>query len=411
MRLLAPLCLALGFAACTFPEYAIEQDPYLILARICSDERPSSAETGIDCGGGCPPCQEGDRCEVAADCLTLACVSGTCRPATCDDGTANGSETDTDCGGQCARPCDDGRSCRRDADCESLSCSQGSCRVATCTDMLRDGRETGVDCGGPCPACPTGSRCTVNADCAGGTCEGTWCVDASCTDGARNGRETDVDCGGPQCAPCEAGGSCRQPSDCVSTSCDESSQCADSSCDDGIQNGSETDVDCGGESCPGCGSLLRCATPADCASGVCQSDLCVPASPTGELVSTDGWTGVASHSFSGDAPSDVFDRDPSTVWSTGAVQEPGMLFELDLGRLQAFYTIEFECPVSGDAPGRFDIYAWHGAEPTTPARADIVGFPKTVVEFSSPQVARYIRLVLTESKWAWWCMGELSIRR
>ncbi len=78
----------------------------------CSDGIQNGNETGIDCGGNCPPC-----------------------PATCDDGIQNGNETGIDCGGNCP-PC-----------------------PATCDDGIQNGNETGIDCGGNCPPCPTGNYC------------------------------------------------------------------------------------------------------------------------------------------------------------------------------------------------------------------------------------------------------------
>ena len=50
----------------------------------CTDGVQNGDETGIDCGGSCPPCDGG---------------------ATCTDGIQNGDETGVDCGGSCP-PCD-----------------------------------------------------------------------------------------------------------------------------------------------------------------------------------------------------------------------------------------------------------------------------------------------------------------
>ena len=88
-----------------------------------------------------------------------------------------------------------------------------------------------------------------------------------------------------------------------------------------------------------------------------------------------------------------------------------MFFEIDLGALRAFYSVELECTVAGDAPASFDVYLWQSGEPGAPARSQIVGFPETTIEFATPQVARYIRLVLAANKSAWWCIGELRVRR
>jgi F5/8 type C domain len=403
--------LAGAFSACSFPDYSIEVDAGLGVARICSDGAPSEAETGIDCGGGCPPCQVDQPCKAATDCLTLSCVRGLCEPATCEDGTTNGSESDRDCGGQCERRCEVNRDCAAAADCVSGACETGTCQAPTCDDRVLNGDETDVDCGGACDACPTGARCTVRSDCVSDTCVNDTCVEPGCTDGNKNGGESDVDCGGADCSPCQPGETCRDAADCASASCGDDLLCADSHCDDGILNGDEASTDCGGATCAGCAELSPCMKHADCMSRVCQSDLCVPSAPTGQAIPSDSWAGKASSTFVDDSPFDVFDGNLETVWSTGKLQEPGMYFEVDLGELRAFYSINVVCPIEGDEAARFDVYAWRDREPTAPVRRDVVGFPDTTIRFATPQLARHVRLVLTQGKWAWWCIAELTVKK
>lgn len=405
------LLVASGFVACAFPEYAVEQDPASVLARLCSDGLVSDAETGVDCGGACPPCQEHQPCQVANDCLTLACSDGVCLAVSCEDGIANGSESDRDCGGQCERRCGAGDGCRVAADCASGVCSSDSCQAPACNDQARNGDETGVDCGGSCPACPTTAPCRIDGDCISRKCALGLCVAPRCTDSVMNGGETSVDCGGPECAPCGPSASCQQPSDCSSLSCDETLHCAESQCHDLILNGAETDIDCGGGTCAGCAELGACKTGSDCASGACQSGRCVPAAPSDQELSQAGWMGSASNTFTEDQPSDAFDGDPNSIWSTGALQQPGMTFEVDLGEIRAFYAIEVECSIASDVAASMDLYLWQSGEPSAPVRTHVAGFPRTTIEFATPQVARYVRLVLAESKTAWWCIGELHVRK
>ena len=134
----------------------------------CEDGIQNGDETGVDCGGTCPPCETAPTCddgiqngdETGVDC------GGTCPPCetapTCDDGIQNGDETGVDCGGTCP-PCE---------------------TPPTCDDGIQNGNETGVDCGGTCPPCETAP---------------------TCDDGIQNGDETGVDCGGtcPSCDPDE----------------------------------------------------------------------------------------------------------------------------------------------------------------------------------------------------------------
>jgi hypothetical protein len=65
--------------------------------------------------------------------------------ATCTDGVKNGSETDVDCGGRCAR-CGLGQRCARGADCETASCHAGVC--GTCGAPFD-----------PCGPAPDGASC------------------------------------------------------------------------------------------------------------------------------------------------------------------------------------------------------------------------------------------------------------
>lgn len=406
--------LAAGWAvACAFPEYTLEQTPGQAppsaLNRICTDGLPSDAETDIDCGGGCSPCHEGKRCELPTDCVTASCVEGACRPATCDDGIKNGGETDRDCGGQCERACGAGDDCGAPADCQSAVCGAGTCQVPSCSDQARNGDETGVDCGGTCPACGIGMACQVNDDCASERCSELLCVTPQCTDGVVNGAETGADCGGDQCGPCPSGESCGKASDCMSLICNGSLLCVDAACDDQIVNGAESDLDCGGGICGGCAELQICKTAADCAGGACQSALCVPAMQTGMPLSRQGWTARASSTHPNDTTADVFDGELHDYWSNAALQEPGMYFEVDLGQVHTFFSVDFECPVETDAVGTFDIYFSSSGELGEPARRDIAGFPQTSVEFATAQVARYIRIELSAAKSDWWCISEFYV--
>jgi glucosylceramidase len=133
--------------------------------------------------------------------------------------------------------------------------------------------------------------------------------------------------------------------------------------------------------------------------------------PSGEELSQVGWSGKASNNFNTDQASDAFDGDPSTIWSTGAYQEPGMSFQVDLGDVRAFYSIDFECSITSDVPGSLDVYLWQSGEPSSPVRTNVAGFPRTTIEFATPQVARYIRLVIAQKKNLWWCIDELHVRK
>ncbi len=107
----------------------------------CRDKIRNQGETGVDCGGPCPPCpsckdgilnqQEQEVLQImSSDPEDRSDCGGPFCPAcpTCEDNIWNGGEEGIDCGGPC-RPC------------------------ATCSDGIRNQGEVNIDCGGPCPSC------------------------------------------------------------------------------------------------------------------------------------------------------------------------------------------------------------------------------------------------------------------
>lgn len=240
----------------------------------CVDNERNGTETGVDCGGGiCPACRDGEGCNGSTDCTSGFCHPDTrfCTAPLCNDGYRNGNETGLDCGGSCP-VCPNGQACNSSTDCQSGYCNGTLCATPTCTDGARNGPETGIDCGGGCPnGCPNGTVCTGNADCQSGYCNGTSCATPSCTDNLRNGDETDVDCGGSCPLDCVNGRSCRAGNDCQSGYCNPNLVCSTISCTDTFQNGTETDVDCGGGGCPPCQVNQNCNAAGDCQSGLCNA--------------------------------------------------------------------------------------------------------------------------------------------
>jgi hypothetical protein len=102
-------------------------------------------------------------------------------------------------------------------------CDAGPCTTQPpadpCHDRARDGTETDLDCGGSCAKCAAGASCSVPADCQTGGCDNGHCRAPSCTDGLRDGFESDVDCGFVGCAACQLGKTCATGNDCVSGNC------------------------------------------------------------------------------------------------------------------------------------------------------------------------------------------------
>jgi hypothetical protein len=93
----------------------------------CDDAIHNGMETGVDCGGFCPPCADGMGCDASSDCASSVCESGTCHAATCDDAIPNGIETDADCGGGDCPQCAVCLHCNADSDCAPGLCEDGLC--------------------------------------------------------------------------------------------------------------------------------------------------------------------------------------------------------------------------------------------------------------------------------------------
>lgn len=94
----------------------------------------------------------------------------------CDDGIANGPETDTDCGGPCGK-CQLHKGCKAGGDCASGVCTDGLCMATTSKDGVKNADETDLDCGGDsAPACASGQACKVDSDCQGGLCAAGTCA-------------------------------------------------------------------------------------------------------------------------------------------------------------------------------------------------------------------------------------------
>jgi N-acetylneuraminic acid mutarotase len=112
------------------------------------------------------------HCETQADCLdgyTCNSASHTCEMGACMPKTVCGAgdcgAIDNGCGG-------------------TLTC--GICpQPDHCTNGVKDPSESDVDCGGDCAACAIGSMCGATTDCATGTCDqnvcraGTWATAAT----------------------------------------------------------------------------------------------------------------------------------------------------------------------------------------------------------------------------------------
>ncbi len=188
----------------------------------CDNGTRDGDELGIDCGGAtCKKCS-GDPCAELTECKSGKCENGSC--------AAPEGKT---CGVGTKATCNDGESCELDADCLSKTCRDAKCTTLpdgppSATDKKLNNGETDVDCGGPnAPKCEDGKTCEASSDCASEYCHtDKKCTKPSPTDGVKNGSETDVDCGGTNAPKCAAGKACLADTDC-NGACNYQKKCVD----------------------------------------------------------------------------------------------------------------------------------------------------------------------------------------
>lgn len=394
----------------------------------CDDSKKNGDETGIDCGMqacgiGCPV---GQGCTGDIDCLGVSCASGVCQAASCQDNLLNDAETDTDCGGDqgCDR-CTPGDRCKLTSDCDGGECLNGQCQAPTCEDELTNGDETDMDCGGSCDArCGVGLSCTQTGDCDGVACSKGKCQPPACDDGLLNGDEGDQDCGGGCETKCSTNDSCKVGSDCSSGVC-TAKKCAAPSCTDKVQNGKEPGIDCGIDCPTKCALGSGCNDINDCQAMLsCTDQHCVPDMASGKLLSPLGWIAEASSSLAGARPPRAIDGNPMTDFNSGAQQNVGMWFEIDMQKTQVAFSLELDCnypsacddplPSLNDLPAAINVAFsdtntdWANVEPVV---SDHVVLAHDVITFPKPGVGRYMRITLSQGKNRWWRMDELRLRQ
>ncbi|MBL8740867.1 MAG: Ig-like domain-containing protein, partial [Myxococcales bacterium] len=97
---------------------------------ICTNGVPSNPNSapGTVCSTGfCNGSGACVECTLGSQCPSGVCTGNVCQAASCSDGTQNGLETDTDCGGGTCPDCTTGQDCLVGADCVSNSCTLFFC--------------------------------------------------------------------------------------------------------------------------------------------------------------------------------------------------------------------------------------------------------------------------------------------
>lgn len=368
------------------------------------------AAAGGAAGGSAPLTVGGASASAAgASASSGASADGDeCRALACANGLRDPGESDVDCGG-CCGPCAQGLRCAKNGDCNLALCLGGTCRAQSCFDGITNQDETDLDCGGlsGCPRCGAAQQCAANSDCSNVECSKGLCQLPSCADGIPNNAETDTDCGGGTCLSCADGKACKQNGDCASQLCLAATHtCAVASCTDGVKNGGEPTTDCGAACASKCQLGDACASANDCSSSACSSGHCVA---TGNAIARTAWFASASASISPSTPQQALDSDPNTWWTAGA-QVPGMWFEVDMGKPQAFYTVEVRTLSESDFGRKMRLSASIDGILFVELRSNIAGEEDLKIAFETQQHARYLKLELLDSAGGlWWRIDDLLV--
>lgn len=137
------------------------------------------------------------------------------------------------------------------------------------------------------------------------------------------------------------------------------------------------------------------------------------AGPTGMLLSTTDWRATASNTFPDIDPGVVLDPNAMQTWTSGAYQALGMWFQIDMRTPQRFYQIEIDSTsMPGDAAVALSVATSLDGSFNEPAVAgDVLGSAQTVISFTEPQYAQYIRITLTQSSNRWWSIDAIRVRQ
>ena len=92
----------------------------------------------------------------------------------------------------------------------------------------------------------------------------------------------------------------------------------------------------------------------------------------------------------------------------------GLWFEFDMKTEQVFFSVEIDCTQQkDDFPDGIDVeFSSDGTYSGAPAKANLATKTgTTVITFTKPQVARFVRFTLTQGKDKWWSIDEIRVKQ
>lgn len=208
--------LALVFAACSFPDVNVVDDPE------CLDD--SGCDGGLRCSSEatCVPCVEDNHCPVgmvcAPDRICVGCV---------DSVDCEAPEALCDPEASLCVECLDQDDC---ADSNDV-CADGTCAPEHCINGVQDADEIAEDCGGQdCAGCELETACTSPDDCKSGVCADEQCS-LPCTITANCEDLKGTYCDGQACRlRKDSGSACTTPDECKTSICVDD-VCCGTACD------------------------------------------------------------------------------------------------------------------------------------------------------------------------------------
>ena len=101
------------------------------------------------------------------------------------------------------------------------------------------------------------------------------------------------------------------------------------------------------------------------------------------------------------------DDDASTLYQTGAGQQPGQWLQIDFGHLEAVRQIVFDTGVNlGDYPRGYTLQTSTDGTTWTTAATESGSGQFTSVPLSGTPI-RFVRLTLTASSGSWWSVADM----
>lgn len=123
-------------------------------------------------------------------------------------------------------------------------------------------------------------------------------------------------------------------------------------------------------------------------------------------IAHDGW--IVSASASGEAPANAVDGQAGTRWTSGAVQQPGQWFQIDLGASRTVKQLDLDAN-SNDWPRAWEVRLSDDGTTWSDPVASGTGKDAYLSIPLGKRTARFIRVVQTGSADAWWSVAEAKV--